>query len=307
MNILVTGVCGLIGKKLAIYLLGKGYKVFGIGRSKCDDLDDQPLFNFFSIDLASHNASEELKKAILVKIDLIIHCAAQQPRPGLLFKDYRKGNIDTTENIVEWAKDSNIQTIISFSTVAFLDFSQENGATITESARVNPSNNYALSKMISESYLKISANDYNLTILCFRIPSLVHEDQQDGLIHTYWNSAMLNIDLDIYDNGQFRRNLVYIDSILEVVDIVLTKLVNFKGFKLYNIGSKDAWTLLEIAEYIYKRMRATAKIFPIDKSSTVRGHWDIDVSKAEDELDFTPWSTQKVLDIYLQNMREDGK
>ena len=153
MNILVTGVCGLIGKKLAIYLLGKGYKVFGIGRSKCDDLDDQPLFNFFSIDLASHNASEELKKAILVKIDLIIHCAAQQPRPGLLFKDYRKGNIDTTENIVEWAKDSNIQTIISFSTVAFLDFSQENGATITESARVNPSNNYALSKMISESYL----------------------------------------------------------------------------------------------------------------------------------------------------------
>jgi nucleoside-diphosphate-sugar epimerase len=118
---------------------------------------------------------------------------------------------------------------------------------------------------------------------------------------------MQNIDLDIYDNGQFRRNLVYIDSILEVVDIVLTKLVNFKGFKLYNIGSKDAWTLLEIAEYIYKRMRATAKIFPIDKSSTVRGHWDIDVSKAEDELDFTPWSTQKVLDIYLQNMREDGK
>jgi nucleoside-diphosphate-sugar epimerase len=131
----------------------------------------------------------------------------------------------------------------------------------------------------------------------------VHEEQQGGLVYTYWNSALQNTDLEIYDNGQFRRNLIYIDSILEVVDVVLTKLDDYKGLKLYNIGSKDAWTLLEVAKYIYKRMDATAKIFPIDKSSTIHGHWNVNISKAEDELDFTPWSTQEVLDAYIQNMR----
>ena len=176
MKIVVTGACGLIGKKIAIHL-SKDHEVYGVGRSLCVELDNTLPFSYFVIDFSADGAIKELQKVIPLGIDLIIHCAAQQPRPGLLFKDYRKGNIDTTENIVEWAKDSNIQAIISFSTVAFLDFSQENGATITESARANPSNNYALSKMISESYLKISANDYNLTILCFRLPSLVHEDQ----------------------------------------------------------------------------------------------------------------------------------
>ena len=306
MKIVVTGACGLIGKKIAIHL-SKDHEVYGVGRSLCVELDNTLSFSYFVIDLSADGAIKELQKVIPLGIDLIIHCAAQQPRPGLLFKDYRKGNIDTTENIVEWAKDSNIQAIISFSTVAFLDFSQENGATITESARVDPSNNYALSKMVSESYLKISANDYNLTILCFRLPSLVHEDQQGGVIHTYLNSALRNIDLDIYDQGRFRRNLIYIDSIVETIDLALTVLDDYRGFKIYNIGSKDSLTLLEIAKYIFKKTNTTAKIIPIDKLSTNSGHWNMSTSKAEVDLGFNPWSTQEILDTYIQNMYTEYK
>ena len=303
MKIVVTGVCGLVGRRLASHLLDQGHQVFGIGRSQCENIDTRLLSNYVLMDLSSKDATEKLKKAIPTGVALIIHCAAQQPKSGLLFKEYLEGNVDTTENIVEWARSANVQTIISFSTLAFLDLPLEDGVTITESAKANPQNYYALSKWVSESYLRLLGNNSNLTVLCFRIPSLVHEEQQGGLVYTYWNSALQNTDLEIYDNGQFRRNLIYIDSILEVVDLVLTKLDDYKGFKLYNIGSKDAWTLLEVAKYIYKRMDATAKIFPIDKSSTIHGHWNVNISKAEDELDFTPWSTQEVLDAYIQNMR----
>ncbi len=307
MKIIITGVCGLVGRRIASHLLGQGHVIFGIGRTQCENMDARLLTNFVRMDLSSINAVEELNKVITTDIDLIIHCAAQQPRPELLFKEYLKGNVDTTENIAEWAKNANVQTIISFSTLAFLDLPLEDGVKITELVKANPKNYYALSKLASESYLRIFGSNSNISVLCFRIPSLVHEEQQGGVAYTFWNSALQNTDIDIYDNGQFRRNLIYIDSILEIVDIVLTKLADYKGFKLYNIGSKDTWTLLEVAKYIYKKMDATAKIFPIDKSSNVRGHWNIDVSKAEDELDFTSWSTKKVLDTYIQNMRGEGE
>lgn len=306
MRIVITGVCGFIGRRVALHLLDQGHQVFGVGRSQCKALDIRLLSNYVTVDLSSQKAVKVLNKVIPTGVDLIIHCAAQQPKLGLSFKEYIKGNVDTTENVVEWAKNSNIQTMISFSTVAFLDLPLKDGITITELEKANPKNYYALSKWVSESYLRLLENDVNFTVLCFRIPSLVHEEQRDGIIYTYWNSALQNIDLDIYDNGHFRRNLIYIDSILEVVDTTLIKLSNYKGFKLYNIGSEDAWTLLDISKYIYKQMGATAKIFPVDKPSTIQGHWNIDTFKAESELDFSPWSTQQILDAYIQNMCGEG-
>ena len=307
MKIIVTGVCGLVGRRLASHLLDQGHQIFGIGRSQCENMDSRLLSDFVLMDLSSKNTVEKLKKVIPSGIDIIIHCAAQQPRSGLLFKDYREGNVDTTENIVEWAKSANVQTMISFSTVAFLDFPLEDGILITEIEKSNPKNFYALSKWISESYLRLFEKDANFTVICLRIPSLVHEEQIGGIVHTYWNSAFQNLDLDIYDNGQFRRNLIYIDSILEVVDLVLTKLDSYKEFNLYNIGSKDSWTLLEISKYMYKKIGTKAKIFPVSKSSAIQGHWNIDTFKAESELDFSPWGTQRILDTYIKNMLGEGK
>ena len=307
MKVLITGVCGLVGSRIALHLIKKGHEVFGIGRSQCGDMNTRLLSKFIIIDLSSKEAIEELKKTIPTGVDLIIHCAAQQPRPGLSFKKYIEGNVVTTENVVEWANNVNIQTMISFSTVAFLDFPLKDGIAITELEKSNPKNYYALSKWVSESYLRLLEKDSNFTVLCFRIPSLVHEQQQGGIVHTCWNSAFQNIDLDIYDNGHFRRNLIYIDSILEVVDMILVKFSNYKGFKLYNIGSKDSWTLLEISKYMYKQIGTKANIFPVSKSSPIQGHWNIDTFKAESELGFSPWTTQRILDTYIKNMRGEGK
>ena len=304
MRIIVTGVCGLIGKKIAAHLLGQGHEVYGIGRAlSCDSLETGLLLNYIQLDLSSEDAVEKLKKMFPIDIDLVIHCAAQQPRSELSFKEYRKGNIDTTESIVEWAVSVNVRAIINFSTVAFLEFPLEDGIKLTESAKINPKNYYSLSKWASESYLSLLDNNTELTVLCFRIPSLVQEEQLGGVIHTYWDAALRNIDLDIYDNGRFRRNLIYIDSIIDIIDMSLMNFVSYTGFRLFNVGSKDAWTLMDIAKYMYKKMGATAKILPIDKSSSVTGHWNIDTSKAEKELGFVPWDTQKILDTYICNMR----
>ena len=305
MKILITGACGLIGSRLASHLSIQEHELVGIGKSKPDQLTLNIFSQFLILDLSSINAVDSLNNFFLSDIDLIIHCASQQPRPGLTFSEYRKGNIDTTENIVEWAKNSKVKSLITFSTLAFLDFPIDEYSFLTERTVANPKNYYSLSKWISEVYLNLEANNSHLTILCFRIPSLVHEKQQGGIVNTYWNSAKKNQDLDVYDKGKFRRNLIYIDSILELIDIMLTSHHNFNGFNLYNVGSEDAWTLLEIAQYIYKKMDATANIVLKDRPSKMPGHCSINNLKAKDEFEFLPWTTKKVLDTYMENM--DGE
>ncbi|SVE47228.1 uncharacterized protein METZ01_LOCUS500082 [marine metagenome] len=76
----------------------------------------------------------------------------------------------------------------------------------------------------------------------------------------------------------------------------------FKGFNLYNIGSEDAWTLFEIAQYIYKKMDATANILRKDRPSSMPGHCSINNLKAKDRFEFTPWKTKRILDTYMQKM-----
>jgi len=304
MKILVTGVCGLVGGRVALHLLGQGHQVFGIGRSKCENIDVQLLPTCVFMDLSSKEAVEKIKEKIPSSIDMVIHCAAQQPRADLLLSQYLEGNVYTTENIVEWARGTNVRTIISFSTLAFLDFPLEDGIKVTELTNPAPKNYYALSKWVSESFMKLStSSDCDFSVLCFRIPSLVHEGQKDGLVHTYWEASIKDIDLSVYDNGQFRRNLIYINSILEVVDLVLAKVDTYNGFQLYNIGSKDSWTMAEIARYMYSQAGATAKISPVNKTSSIHGHWNVDVSKAENELGFSPWYTKDILDAYIQNIQ----
>jgi nucleoside-diphosphate-sugar epimerase len=302
MKIAITGVCGLIGRRLASHLLDGGHQIYGIGRSKCDNIDKLLLSNYILLDLASKDSIQQLTNRLPSNIDLIIDCASQQPREGLIFQDYRKGNIDTTESIIEWARSIGADAIISFSTIAFLDFPEIDDIKITESTRENPKNYYALSKWVSETYLRFESKDYNFKVFCFRIPSLVHQEQQGGLINTYYKSAKENKNIDIFDKGKFRRTLINMESIIEVIDLTIKKLDKFQGFNLFNIGSEDSWTLFEIANYIYQRMDATAKIFPINQSSNISGHCNIDSSKAKNEIDFVPWSTNKILDDYLEKM-----
>ncbi len=302
MKILVTGACGLVGGKIYKHLVNNRHEVIGLGRSICSKFKSSINGSFIELDLSASNAIEVLNKKIPDGVDLVIHCAAQQPRAELLFSDYRKGNIDTTENIFSWSDSSGVEALIAFSTVAFLDFSSNDTSSVDELVSVNPVNYYALSKSVSESFLKISAENSELTVFCFRIPSLVQEEQEGGIAYTYLDFARRNTDLEIYDNGIYMRNMIYIDSILELLDATIEKMSKLSGFNLYHIGSKDAWTMMDIAKYIYREINSKGKVLPVEKSGTVPGHWNISVNKAVNELGFSPWSTKQVLDEYMKNM-----
>jgi len=302
MNILVTGAAGLVGRSMVQHLV-QNHKVLAVVRNNGISFTHSNLESI-SMDLAGNHAVEELVEKVSIDIDLVIHCASRQPGKGLLYVDYHRGNVRTTENLMEWARKASVKIFLAFSTAAFYEFSVLDDVDVTENVSVNPANFYALSKWVSESYLKLLNDEEYPSIICLRIPSLVHEQQIGGIVHTYYRAACDNQNLEIWDKGQYRRSLMYISSLLEAVDRIIDHGQPLtSAFNVFNLGSADSWSMLEIARYIYEYLGCSADIIPVDHSSAIPGHWRLDVSKAVEGLGFRPWSTQDILNQYLENMK----
>ena len=122
MKILVTGSCGFIGFNLSLFLLKKGYKIFGI--DNMNDYYDVKIkyerlrilkkfksFKFFKIHLENEKKVERIFK---FKFDSVIHLAAQA---GVRYsienpKKYISSNIVGFFNILNFCRLKKINKIL---------------------------------------------------------------------------------------------------------------------------------------------------------------------------------------------------
>lgn len=302
MKILITGINGLIGEAIANFLLSHGYDVAGIGRTTHSSLSNK--IRFYQIDLCDDY--KNFSKVIDDYFDLVIHCAAQQPSDGTSVQDFYNSNIEATSNLLSWMKVCRMNKIIHFSTLAFLRFSTNPSITHCESSTPQPSNAYTLSKASAEKIILAFSNSEDFVSYCLRIPSLVHPKQKGGVVHSYFENAYKQKPIDLYDMGIMKRNLINTQSIIQALDAIINS-KEIPGFNLFNLGSNDSWNQMRIAEYFYKKLYNIEQIIPVNKPSSILGHWNINLSKSESELGYKPWLTQDILDDYLKEMLEYTK
>ena len=167
-NFLVTGGAGFIGSNMVDFLIKQGHEVFvidNLSTGKLENLNDK--VNFYQMDL-SDNRNLGVLKTIIKKIDFVIHMAAipnvQQSIDNPLFTN--KHNLQSTINLIDCCRNTNVKKIIFSSTSAIYG----NSETIpnNENVVVNPLSPYALQKLISEQYLKLYSELYGLKSVCLR-------------------------------------------------------------------------------------------------------------------------------------------
>ena len=119
-NILITGVTGFLGRKLAETLMKKNYNVVGIAHSEkrvYESWYKVAGFPIHCLDLA-HNKNELDKIVKTHEIDKIIHCAAMK-HVGLCEKNaYRavEVNIIGSKNVIDVAYENDIKDVVGIST-----------------------------------------------------------------------------------------------------------------------------------------------------------------------------------------------
>ena len=302
MKIVVTGAGGFIGSHVMHAFVNEGHSVVGGVRSLSQvrpsgnlaRLAAKENCDLVEVDLEDPGSVSGLLDR---SVDVVVHCASQQPRSGLAFDSYYRGNLLSLSNVLDGMGGRNIRRMVSFSSVVV--YGDELGAPVDEQHAVNPSNYYAISKCAADQVLQCRSDHGDVHSVCLRMPSVFGKEQAGGLVHTYYSLLHSNQELELYSCGKLRRNLLHVDEVVRACRLVVEKMDDFGGFNLFLIGSRNSLTMEEIARYMAGKLGSRSHIKLVSNPAPVNFHWDLVVEKARKAWGFAPIPIEAGIDRYL--------
>ncbi len=279
MKILITGSCGFIGFNLSLFLLRKGYKIYGIDNinnyydvkikyKRLKILKKFKLFKFYKFNL------EDEKKLIKIfknKFDAVIHLAAQA---GVRYsisnpKKYIQSNVLGFFNILNACRLKNVKKILYASSSSV--YGDKKKFPLKETDIINPKNLYGLTKKNNEEMAEIFKNFYNLNLIGLRFFTVYGEyGRPDMFMMKYLNSKKF---FDLYNYGNHYRDFTYIKDVNEIILKLLNK--RNRGHLILNICSnktiKITKIIYEINKYVNKKNLHINKI-NLQKADVVKTH-----------------------------------
>lgn len=213
-TILVTGIAGFIGSKIAEKLISENYKVVGV-----DDLSEGVLENvpigcdFIKLDLIRSENFKLLPK----KCDYILHLAGQSSGE-ISFEnpvmDLKKNTI-TTLNLLDYYLKSGCKKLLYASSMSV--YGNQIDKPVEESTLPNPISCYGLGKYTSEKYLEIFKNKINFVSLrMFNVYGIGQNllNLKQGMVSIYLAQAVFNNDIVIKGSLNRFRDFIYIDDVV---------------------------------------------------------------------------------------------
>jgi UDP-glucuronate 4-epimerase len=270
-HILVTGCAGFIGHAVVKNLLNKNFKVVGI--DNINKYYDQKLkykrlkdiknkkFIFYKLDLNEKNKIEKIYK--YYKFAYVVHLAAQAGVRYSLENPYVyfNSNLLGFGNILELSKRYKVKHLVyaSSSSVYGLNkvtpFSEKD---IVDS----PSQIYAATKRANELMAFSYSHLFNLPTTGLRFFTVYGPwGRPDMSIFSFTKKILKNQIIDLYDNGNNRRDFTYIDDVvLAIHKLIFKKSKNKIPHEIYNIGRGSDFKIGDMIKTLEKYLGKKAII-----------------------------------------------
>ncbi len=114
---------------------------------------------------------------------------------------------------------------------------------------------YAQNKLSCENYLKMYQNFFNIDYTIFRIcvpyGNLIDNSYSYGTLGFFLNKAKNNENITLFGDGNQKRTFTHVADIIAIIFLTI-KLSSTKN-NIYNIGSNDNLSLLEVANLVAKK------------------------------------------------------
>ena len=258
MKLLVTGGAGFIGSHLIDYLLKNGNSVDCL-----DNFNDyyDPAIKWSNIEKFQKHQSFQLVKGDIRdldflsgifqknKYDIIVHLAARAGvRPSikqpLLYQDV---NIRGTMNLLEMAKEYNIQKFIFASSSSV--YGNNKKVPFCEDDFVDhPISPYAATKRMGEIICYSYHHLYSLSITCLRFFTVYGPGQRpDMAIRRFTELIDHGEKVPMFGDGSSRRDYTYISDIIQGINLAINKC---DGYHIYNLGESKTIELRDLIKLI---------------------------------------------------------
>ena len=285
-KILVTGSAGFIGFHLVQKLLNNEYDVIGIDnlnnyydvelkKSRLEKIQNiveernlSKKYKFLKLDLANKNSLKKLFKDNA--FDYVINLAAQAGvRYSLENPDaYVNSNLLGFVNLLECCREKSIKHFLFASSSSVYGMNIKQPFSTSDNTDF-PISLYAATKKSNELIAHSYSHLFNIPSTGLRFFTVYGPYGRPDMAYFKFTKLIEdNKKIDIYNNGEMKRDFTYIDDIIEgVLKVIksppkpmISDITNAKApFRLLNIGNNNPVTLDRFIKAIEKALSKKAK------------------------------------------------
>jgi len=281
---LVTGAAGFIGFYVALRLCEQGHEVVGIDNlndyydvnlklARLDVLASLPLFRFIKLDLADREGIAQLFAQ--EKFNRVIHLAAQA---GVRYSidnpmAYADSNLVGHLTILEGCRHNNVEHLVYASSSSVYGLNSKVPFATTDSVD-HPISLYAATKKSNELMSHTYAHLYGIPTTGLRFFTVYGPWGRPDMALFKFTKAIIEGDaIDVYNNGDMRRDFTYIDDIVEGIVRVQNVIPQSNAdwqvesgssaqssapYRVFNIGNGNPVKLMAFIESLESSLGLTA-------------------------------------------------
>ena len=301
MKILVTGTAGFIGFHLTLALLERNNEVVGVDslndyydpalkKLRLDEIDMHPQsssFEFIKGDISDRDLMENLFSDN--QFDVVVNLAAQA---GVRYSlenphAYVDSNLIGFVNILEGCRHSRVKHLVfaSSSSVYGMNLKQPFH---TDDRTDHPISLYAATKKSNELMAHTYSHLFGIPITGLRFFTVYGPYGRPDMAYYKFTKAMIEGEsIDVYNNGNMKRDFTYITDIVEGIVKVIDRIPTPKNnefssisppYRLYNIGNNNPITLRRFISSIENSVGVKAKknLMPMQLGDVTETYADID-------------------------------
>lgn len=194
----------------------------------------------------------------LYRIDQVIHLGAISDTRCKDWDALRKQNVEFSLTLIERCQQKRIPIQIASSAAVY----GPDNTTFCETDPVNPVNMYAKSKVLVEEYLtKITPVSPVQIFRYFNVygPHEDHKGEQASPFQKFKEQAKVGAIKVFEGSENFRRDFIHVSRVIEIHK----KFFNINKSGIWNVGTGNTLSFLEIANLIHVEFGAPIKTIPV--------------------------------------------
>lgn len=309
MKILVTGAAGFIGSFLCESLLERGDAVVGLDNlndyydvnlkyARLDGLKKHDNFQFVKADIADKEAVDKIFAK--EKFDIVVNLAAQA---GVRYsitnpEAYISSNIIGFFNILEACRHNPVKHLVYASSSSVYGTNKKVPYSVSDKVD-NPVSLYAATKKSNELMAHAYSKLYGIPCTGLRFFTVYGPlGRPDMAYFKFTDKLVRGEKIQIFNNGDMKRDFTYIDDIVTGIVNVMGKVPeeteDGAKYKVYNIGNNSPEDLLNFVNILEKCLMKEKIInAPVQKEFLPMQPGDVyqtyaDVSELQRDFGFKP-------------------
>lgn len=299
-KIIVTGAAGFIGFHLSQKLLDLGHQVLGIDnlndyydvalkQARLSQLVDHPNFEFQKLELSNQSTTSAIFKSF--NPEIVVHLAAQA---GVRYSlqnphAYVDSNLVAFVNILESCRHHQIKHLVYASSSSVYGANTKVPFSVDDPVNT-PVSFYAATKRANELMAYTYSHLYQIPITGLRFFTVYGPwGRPDMAYFSFTRNILARQTIDIFNNGDMRRDFTYIDDIIEGIVRVIAKApqpelqsslsnTQVPPHRIYNIGNNQPVKLLHFLEVLENCLgiKAEKRFLPMQPGDVLETYADID-------------------------------